>query len=621
MSGLSSVVNTLTMACKGLQLVLDASDLSAGVVEFLEPHPEGNSHIAKVISGATRLVFSGMEVGAKLGNASNKTMSGLKIGEMIAFSTIVVPMEAAVAIEDVSHGRINGIQGIAKVIAPIASITRAGVEQSIYQERHYLGLSPEELAKERRSVPKPGTNPEYPEFEEKPVIVEECKKNLRKSEKAFPFVSTVESALRASTLNKTIDLYQQLALRLRAPSVLQDSNALLAEDPFDLLRLRTIPIELHHDVVFNRYKCPLTHVPVRDPVGDPTLTDSPGHLMSPVFERHVMVNWIRQKGFSPNTRKPLAIHQLVRKPHLRALIDHRLQFHSDRLRAFAAIPVIGNPPSPVLAASALSTSIAPSTEHMCAEWTLDSKPICTAVYAAIGQTEQKPIGLLLPLVEVVVSYLKANNGCIFGAREWETLFGKVGPAPVLPLNIENIWQSQCLAFPGKKVHETHMLVYIPTTVDEKILTLKSLGEIAKRHFSTIDAGYGYIWDPIVAELGNMAIEKSCWVLMTKDVLPESRGKNYANQQTMMDALAKKAFATYEIPGTLEAAVCLLAQYFGSQTTSKTHAFGDNPWTSTHCQEKVQGVNVVVGGFHPALGNFIRIKYGNHLIGVAALRRF
>ena len=353
MSGLSSVVNTLTMACKGLQLVLDASDLSAGVVECLESHPEGNSRIAKVISGATRLAFSGMEVGAKLGNASNHMMSGLKTGEKMALTFIVFPIEATEAIEDVRHGRINSIQGIAKFIAPVYSIGRASVEQSIYQERHFLGLSPEELAKERRSVLKPGGDPEYPEYEEKPVIADECKEILEAAEEVYPAVAKVELALRASTLNKTIDLYQQLALRLRDPSV-QVSNALLAEDPFDLLRLRTIPTELHDDAVFNRYKCPLTHVPVRDPVGDPTLTDSAGHLTSPVFERNFMVTWIRQKGTSPNTRKPLAIHQLVRKPHLRALIDHRLQFHSDRMRAFAAIPVIGNPPSPVLAASALA---------------------------------------------------------------------------------------------------------------------------------------------------------------------------------------------------------------------------------------------------------------------------
>ena len=357
MSGLSSVVNTLTVACKGLQLVLDASDLSIGLIECLGPDIDGSLDtdvqlsVLKVISGTTRLAFSGMEVGAKLGNASNKTMRGLKIGEFLAFLAIVAPIEVSVSIEDTLKGRIKGIQGIAKIVAPVYSISRVAVELSIYQERHYLGLSPEELAKERRSVLKPGGDPEY---EEKPVIADECKENLSRLEKDFPFVSTVESALRASTINKTINLYQQLARTLRAPSVLQDSNALLVEDPFDLLRLRTIPTKLHHDAVFNRYKCPLTHVPVRDPVGDPTLTDSAGHLTSPVFERNFMVTWIRQKGTSPNTRKPLAIHQLVRKPHLRALIDHRLQFHSDRLRAFAAIPVIGNPPSPVLAASALA---------------------------------------------------------------------------------------------------------------------------------------------------------------------------------------------------------------------------------------------------------------------------
>ncbi len=267
-----------------------------------------------------------------------------------------------------------------------------------------------------------------------------------------------------------------------------------------------------------------------------------------------------------------------------------------------------------------STTIAPSTAHMRAEWTLDSRPICSAVEAAIGPRESKPIGLLPPLVEVIVSYLKVNNGSIFGAREWETLCGKVGPVPALPLNIENIWQSACSAFPGKNVHETHMLVYIPATVDKKPLTLRSLGEIAMRYFPANAGGYGYICDSMVALQGNRPIERSYWVLMTKDVLSESRNKSYADQQAMVTELATKALAAYEVPGTLEAAACILVQYFSSHADSKTRLFSNSPTTYTRCQEKIERYHLVVGGFAPA-GLNVFDDFDNNDIGVAVLRKF
>src|SRR5437899_3208608 len=129
--------------------------------------------------------------------------------------------------------------------------------------------------------------------------------------------------------------------------------------------------------------------------------------------------------------------------------------------------------------SSSPASITPSTLN--AEWAIDPRPIYHAVNAIIGQNSEKQ--MISDLVKLIVSYIKNEYmGSIFSAKEWETFCGKVSPAPALPHNIENIWQSQCPAFLGKKVYETHMLVYLPTIVNEKPLTLKSLGEIAKRYF-------------------------------------------------------------------------------------------------------------------------------------------
>jgi hypothetical protein len=82
--------------------------------------------------------------------------------------------------------------------------------------------------------------------------------------------------------------------------------------------------------------------------------------------------------------------------------------------------------------------------------------------------------------------------------------------------------------------------------------------------------------------------------MTKDVLPGSRNKSYAEQQKIVAGLAEKSLIGYEVPGTLKFAVCILSHYFGSNI----RLFNDNPWTYTRCKENFQGCPTIVGGFAP-----------------------
>jgi len=172
-------------------------------------------------------------------------------------------------------------------------------------------------------------------------------------------------------------------------------------------------------------------------------------------------------------------------------------------------------------------------------------------------------------------------------------------------------------FPEKNAKDSLMLVRLPKTLNGG-LTLKSLGELAKKYFSNSDTGYRVIWSAIVQELGDKSIDKSRWVLMTKDVLPESRDKSYAEQQKIVAKLAEKSLISYEVPETLESAACILSQYFGSNT----RLFSNNPWTHTRCKEEVQGYQTVVGGFAPAGLDVSDYDYDGHdSVGVAALRKF
>jgi hypothetical protein len=179
--------------------------------------------------------------------------------------------------------------------------------------------------------------------------------------------------------------------------------------------------------------------------------------------------------------------------------------------------------------------------------------------------------------------------------------------------------------------ETHMLVFIPKFINRKPLTLKSLGDLAKQHYfqdvPDNEEGYRFFWSALADAIGNNTIEKSGWRLMTTDVLEGSRNKRFDDQspgqgptqkQCVAD-LAKKAAVDYEVPTALDAATCILAQYFKD---SHTRLFSDDPWTGTRCQENVDNFyQVVVGGFAPSgLGVSYDDCSDDGILGVAALRK-
>jgi F-box domain len=213
----------------------------------------------------------------------------------------------------------------------------------------------------------------------------------------------------------------------------------------------------------------------------------------------------------------------------------------------------------------------------------------------------------------------------FGNEEWAKCFGKDVVKDekddkeeffsLSPTIIEDYRRFKS-AFPEKSAKDSLMLVRLPKTLNRQ-LTLKSLGELAKRYFTDNNMGYKFIWSVIVDDLGNKSIDKSRWVLMTKDVLPGSTVKSYNDQKDIVVNLAQKSLIGYEVPETLEAAVCILAQYFDSNT----RLFSDSPLTYKRCEEKAQGYRTVVGNFAPA-GLSVRYNiFDGGSVGVAALRKF
>lgn len=162
-----------------------------------------------------------------------------------------------------------------------------------------------------------------------------------------------------------------------------------------------------------------------------------------------------------------------------------------------------------------------------------------------------------------------------------------------------------------------MLVLIPETVNGKPLDSITLGELVRDPKDGHATKYAHIWDAIVKEHGNQSVVKSHWVLMTKDVIEESRNKSYTDQQALITDLAKKTGIDYEVPNVLDAAICIFMKYISSEE----RLFSDRPATYTRCQEKIEGKQIIVGGFYPFGLSVETSSIDYHSIGVAALRKF
>lgn len=241
------------------------------------------------------------------------------------------------------------------------SVARAAHEAAKLEEQTYIEMSPEERAQTTRPIYGRNSDGEVVIVGQKPVDLDECIQKLADLNATSTAYYAFETAAYVGVLSKTHKKYQDLADYLRSrnnaqpnnvnqphvvnqvnqpnvvnqdnpPNAINHANAGANEvyqldiDPFDLLALNTIPPLLEDDVVFSKYKCAITNIPIRHPVADPNGIT--------LYEKSAILHWLRTHQDSPVTRAPLTRHQLLPRPALQAIINHRLNFHQGQLRAF-----------------------------------------------------------------------------------------------------------------------------------------------------------------------------------------------------------------------------------------------------------------------------------------------
>ena len=205
---------------------------------------------------------------------------------------------------------------------------------------------------------------------------------------------------------------------------------------------------------------------------------------------------------------------------------------------------------------------------------------------------------------------------VFGARAWREYFGEVGAEPPLPDEIWKILTGPCPFWPGKKVSESHLLTLIPTHVNEKPFCLDSLRELIQHPRQGPATNYRYYSEYIKPEDKTRAPAKAYWVLLTRDVLPDTRNKTFQEQKQKVDSIG----SGYELPGLLEVVTSILIEH----VRSGKRLYSDAPYTYTRCQETGSyGYHCIVGGFSASGVDVYSVSDGTRRenFGVGVRRKF
>ncbi|MCB1112658.1 MAG: hypothetical protein H7A37_03470 [Chlamydiales bacterium] len=205
----------------------------------------------------------------------------------------------------------------------------------------------------------------------------------------------------------------------------------------------------------------------------------------------------------------------------------------------------------------------------------------------------------------------------FSPAEWIKYYGEeklkelgidLSDSPSVPRELLEELDKPSPYFDGKKVSETAKLFFIP-----KGLTLNNMGELAKSPIegNKVEKGYWYMCSLIEQKHGDIPVQKSYWVLMTTDVIPDSRGKRRDEQL----ALASRVEG-YDAPNLLEAVVCNYVNY----VESGMRLFGVEPWTYTCCNEEPINVLKLIVGAFASDGLVVNSNRDIAYIGIAGVRR-
>lgn len=243
------------------------------------------------------------------------------------------------------------------------------------------------------------------------------------------------------------------------------------------------------------------------------------------------------------------------------------------------------------------------------------------------------------LTHLIVDHLIEPTPLPPGLTNWytarERLRALPEKLPPLPKDIHQIVNSKCPIYDGQiKADGTHYSVD-----DTHFLQLLCEEDGSLNHFeNNVVKPYGenhylqgvnplqfrYFWHEARQEHGEVPCELTHWELTTKNILPESRNKSWAEQDELVSSLGQKAFVNYEVPSVKNTprALFLHRVATGESLYTASDARNGHLYTYTLLRESTEIYRLVVGGFdHAGLSVDDGYDFGDGSVGVGGLRKF
>lgn len=198
----------------------------------------------------------------------------------------------------------------------------------------------------------------------------------------------------------------------------------------------------------------------------------------------------------------------------------------------------------------------------------------------------------------------------FGKAKWAHYLGDIGIEPPLPPNIDQILNSPCPIWSGKKIADTHLLTLIPQTVNGQPLTLKHLGDLIQQPLQGFATEFSRC---VRGEYINEPAPASHWTLLSRDLIPGSHSESYFALQQLV-----QQYPGYEVPNIFDATVSLLMEH----VSNRARLYSGSPMTFTYCQEKYDdNWHLAVGGFSTDGLRISYFNFENKSLGVRIQRKF
>jgi hypothetical protein len=196
---------------------------------------------------------------------------------------------------------------------------------------------------------------------------------------------------------------------------------------------------------------------------------------------------------------------------------------------------------------------------------------------------------------------------IFGPEDWKICFGcDPGVVPPLPPSVYKLLKEPCPYWPEKTRAQTHQLLCIPETINGVPLTFNTLSELVRASQGEGPViGYDYVWPRIITDHGKTPMGAARWLLVTKEIIPESRNKSFADQ-------VKCLSPGYRVAKLGEA----VALAFTRRANAGEFLLED---VYTRCEEQIIGYQLAVGGFAPCgLNVHSSSRYDNDGYGIVGV---